>query len=183
MDAFGARLFVYPCYSHGDYSSEDYVTFLIAGASMRAGNHYVPSLNKRVKGGLWGGISASYWTRWQIVFNREVKNTQKRLNIRITEYVQKFSNRKGNDILFTADLVNQRVKRREFDVYNKAVNSRFDVNFKFSNINDGSAYARDFVKAIDTNKKGEFYVLGPGLTFSDHMNGTPYRSGRTRLSR
>lgn len=152
MNAFGSRLFVYPCYSRSKgYGTVDYVNILILGAPEKFGNHYVPSINKRIRGGSWGGISARYWTVWWKVFNQEVQRSQDRLNKYVRQYVKQFMRTKDNKVLFDPQLLNANTgKAREFKDYNRVKSSRFNINAKYSDLfKDDSEYAQYFKSDID----------------------------------
>lgn len=186
VNFMGARLFVYPCYSHGNYADVDYVTFLIMGAPLTMGNHYVPSLNKRIKGGMWGGITAAYWTRWQKVFNKQVKISQDRLNRRVKLYMDTFMRTRENQVLFNPQFMATKSKQREYKSYKAVDENRFNVNVKASDMFDEeSEYSNYFTSPVNTSQKGEYYFLGTrGSQIlgnkSEHLAGQVYNPRKFR---
>lgn len=84
----GAILYVRPCYASTGHSI-DYVNILITGASAKWGTPYNPLLDRRVKSphGIWRGISPRYWAMWQAVFQKRVRESNARLNVKIEKYL------------------------------------------------------------------------------------------------
>lgn len=184
INFMGARLFVYPCYSHGNYSDADYVTFLVMGAPLKVGNHYVPQLNKRVYGGMWGGITAAYWTRWQNAFNKQVVKSQRRLNRRVKLYMDTFMKKRNNQVLFDPQMLTSKPKQREHMMYKKYDENRFNASMKLSDIfDDESEYTKFLTSPIDTTKPSipltgpmGSQILGP----LDHLTGQNYSDKKSK---
>ena len=83
----GCELYVRPCYAKSG-TPIDYVNVLVQGA--RPGpNPYIPSLDKRINipGKYWNGISRNYWATWQSAFEKQVRDANTRMNLRIEQYL------------------------------------------------------------------------------------------------
>ena len=83
---FAIELYVAPC--RAKTNGMDYVTVLVKGAN--AGPRaYIPAFDLRVKNGSWGGISQRYWSLWQAVFLAEIARSEKRINAKIEQAIEK----------------------------------------------------------------------------------------------
>lgn len=88
VNIYGAEL--YAKRVHAKTNNADYIEILMHGA--RAGPRaYNPSLDLRVKGGTWRGITPKYWMNWQTRFTKELRNAEKRLSNDIEQYVEKMN--------------------------------------------------------------------------------------------
>jgi len=154
LNAFGCRLYTYPCYSRSKgHGKTDYVNILILGAPEKFGNHYVPDLNRRLKGGSWGGISARYWGRWYTHFNREVEKVEARMNMEIKIYMDTFMKRSHNQILFNMQVMNSAAKSREFKTYNEVKKRRANAEDEFSDVfKNDTEYSKAFSESVNTKK-------------------------------
>jgi hypothetical protein len=161
ITAFGSRMFVFPCFSKSKgYGSTDYVTILILGASAKFGNHYVPDLNKRMRGGMWGGISAIYWRIWYNQFNREVQKVEDKMNLEIKIYINGIMKTKNNKVLFNTEVMRSPAKLREFKTYNSVRKRRLNADDEFSDIfKDDTEYSKSFNEPIDTREKPTWETL------------------------
>jgi hypothetical protein len=155
ITAFGSRMFVFPCFSKSKgYGSTDYVAILILGASAKWGNHYVPDLNRRMKGGSWGGISAIYWRIWYNQFNREVQKTEDKMNLEIKIYINGIMKTKNNQVLFNTAVMKSPAKIKEFKTYNSVRKRRLNADDEFSDIfKDDTEYSKAFSEPIDVRAK------------------------------
>ncbi len=152
LTAFGSRMFVFPCFSRSKgHGSSDYVSVLILGAAPKFGNHYVPTLNRRMKGGVWGGISAIYWRIWYNQFNREVQKTEDRMNIEIKRYMNDIMRSKNNKVLFNPAVISSSAKKKEFKVYTAVRKRRNNAEDEYSDVfKDDSEYSQTFKEPVDT---------------------------------
>jgi len=78
----GCKLYVAKCMHNG----ADYVGILIHGAGKKPGA-YIPSIDRRVKRGMWCGITNKYWYRWWRVFVRELYKQEDLMNKRIMKHM------------------------------------------------------------------------------------------------
>lgn len=99
LSVSGCTLHVKPCYASTG-RRVDYVKILMYGASGRYGHPYVPEFDRRIKArnGYWRGISDMYWKRWQLDFQKKVREANVRLHNRISEYLVKMKVLEKRDI-------------------------------------------------------------------------------------
>lgn len=88
VTVYGADL--YARRVHAKTNNADYIEILMHGAMARRGA-YVPSLDLRVKRGVWRGISSQYWRNWQVAFQKQVHLAEARINADIEKYVAKMN--------------------------------------------------------------------------------------------
>lgn len=85
INMFGATL--YAKHVHAKTNNVDYIDILMHGAPSGP-RAYNPSLDLRVKSGRWRGIPSAYWMIWQMRFQKEVINAERRLSLDIEKYVE-----------------------------------------------------------------------------------------------
>lgn len=123
VNIYGAELYVRHVYAKTN--NVDYVDILMRGASRKRGA-YIPSFDLRIKRGIWGGIPSVYWLAWQTRFQKEIKNSEMKLQRQIESFIEK------RKVLNTKQIRAARNNRynKEFINTIKGETRNFSIEFK-----------------------------------------------------